>query len=107
MVKHSNFKTCDQSGFCKRNRAYADAAKSASKWQSPYRLDAASIKFNKGILTGTVLKKLEKTKEDVRLPLKITLHESGTARVTIDEERRQKGDIELRHGSKARKGEVQ
>jgi alpha 1,3-glucosidase len=102
MVKRENFKTCDQSGFCKRNRAYADAATSNSKWQSPYILDRGSIKFDKGVLSGTVLKKLP-TNENVRLPLKITFHESGTARVTIDEEKRQKGQIELRHGSKARK----
>lgn len=103
MVKHANFKDCSHSGFCKRNRAYADTALSTSNWRSPYALDPASIKFSKGILTGTVLKRLEQTNENVRLPLKVTFHESGTARVTIDEERRQKGDIELRHGSKARK----
>lgn len=39
----------------------------------------------------------------MRLPVTITFLESGTARVTVDEEKRQKGDIELRHGSKARK----
>lgn len=103
MVKHENFKTCEQSGFCKRNRAYADTALSTSNWNSPYTLDPASIKFNKGVLTGTVLKKLATSDENVRLPLTITFHEAGTARVTVDEERRQKGDIELRHDSKARK----
>ena len=103
MVKHENFKTCDQSGFCKRNRAYADTTLANSKWQSPYALDSSTVKFNKGVLTGTVLKKVVNTNENVRLPLKITFHDSGTARVTVDEERRQKGDIELRHGSKARK----
>ncbi len=50
-----------------------------------------------------VTKKLVNTDTKIRLPLKITFHESGTARVTIDEEKRQKGEIELRHGSKARK----
>jgi len=103
MVKHENFKRCDQSGFCKRNRAYADTALGDSKWTSPYTLDSASIKFSKGVLTGTVLKALDSTKEQVRLPLTITFHETGTARVTIDEEKRQKGAIELRHKSKARK----
>ena len=39
----------------------------------------------------------------VRLPLNITFLQSGLARVTLDEERRRTGDIELRHGSKARK----
>ena len=103
MVKHEGFKTCDQSGFCKRNRAYADTASSNSKWESPYQLDPGSVKFDKGILTGTVLKTIINTNEHVRLPLTVTFHESGTARITIDEEKRQKGEIELRHGSKARK----
>ncbi len=39
----------------------------------------------------------------VQLPLDITFLTSGLARVTLDEERRRLGDIELRHGSKARK----
>ncbi|KAK3707342.1 glucosidase II [Vermiconidia calcicola] len=102
-VKRENFKTCDQSGFCKRNRAYADTALSNSRWQAPYALDPSTVKFDKGVLTGTVLKKIINTNDNLRLPMRITFHESGTARVTIDEERRQKGDIELRHGSKARK----
>ncbi|KAK5164650.1 glucosidase II [Saxophila tyrrhenica] len=102
-VKHENFKTCDQSGFCRRNRAYADTALSNSKWQSPYTLDSSTVKFDKGILTGVVDKKITNTDQTVRLPLKVTFHESGTARVTIDEEKRQKGEIELRHDSKARK----
>ncbi|KAK5111330.1 hypothetical protein LTR62_005170 [Meristemomyces frigidus] len=102
-VKHENFKTCDQSGFCKRNRAYADTASSTSLWQAPYSLDASSVKFEQGILTGTVLKKLINSDETVRLPLTISFYESGTARVTLDEERRQKGDIVLRHDSKAKK----
>src|SRR5947207_5451783 len=100
MVKRENFKTCDQSGFCKRNRQYADAAAS-STWTSPYRLDKPSIRFNDGVLTGTILKQLDH--DLVRLPLTITFLESGVARVTIDEEKRQKAEIFYRHDSKARK----
>lgn len=101
-MKHENFKRCDQSGFCKRNRAFADTASSSSSWSSPYVLDTASISFNKGQLTGTVLKTIA-NEQSVRLPLVITFLESGSARITVDEEKRQKGDIELRHDSKARK----
>jgi alpha 1,3-glucosidase len=50
-----------------------------------------------------VYKKLANTDESVVLPVKISFYESGVARVTIDEEKRQKGQIELRHGSKIRK----
>ncbi|KAF1817541.1 glycoside hydrolase family 31 protein [Eremomyces bilateralis CBS 781.70] len=102
-VKHENFKTCDQSGFCKRNRAYADTAEASSNWDSPYNLDPATISLSNGQLTGTVVKTISRTGDSVRLPLTVTFLESGTARVTIDEEKRQKGDIVLRHGSKARK----
>ncbi|RMY91676.1 hypothetical protein D0862_09681 [Hortaea werneckii] len=102
-VKHENFKTCDQSGFCKRNRAYADTALSDSKWESPYILDQSTVKFDQGILTGIVNKKVINSDAIVRLPLTVAFYESGTARVSIDEERRQKGEIELRHNSKAKK----
>lgn len=102
-MKHENFKTCGQSGFCKRNRAYADTAISTPNWQSPYILDSPSVRFDRGLLTGTVLKKIVNTDEIVKLPLTVAFYESGVARVTIDEERRQKGDIELRHNSNAKK----
>ncbi|KAI9760530.1 MAG: nucleoside diphosphate kinase [Chaenotheca gracillima] len=103
-VKRENFKTCDQSGFCKRNRAYADTASSlGSSFESPYGILPDSITFKDGILQGTILKSIGNGNAAVRLPLTVTFLESGTARVTVDEEKRQKGDIELRHGSVARK----
>src|ERR1700761_73938 len=102
MVKHENFKTCDQSGFCKRNRQFADAASADRSWESPYTLDSSSIKFGSGQLTGIILKSTSEN-EKVRLPVTISFLESGTARITIDEEKRQNGDIVLRHDSKARK----
>jgi alpha 1,3-glucosidase len=102
MVKHENFKTCDQSGFCKRNRQFADSIAADSQWTSPYILDHSSIKFSNGQLQGTILKTVS-TSESVRLPVTISFLETGSARVTIDEEKRQKGEIDLRHNSKARK----
>lgn len=55
-------------------------------------------------MTGTILKTVVgSSAEEVRLPVTITFLESGAARLTVDEEKRQKGDIELRHDSKARK----
>jgi mannosyl-oligosaccharide alpha-1,3-glucosidase len=58
-------------------------------------LESSSIKFKDGQLTGTVLKTVA-SGENVNLPVIISFLESGTARVTIDEEKRQKGDITLR-----------
>lgn len=100
-VKHANFKTCDQSGFCKRNRQFADDV-TANSIVSPYALDPTSITFNNGQLSGVVLKTLADG-DKVSLPLTVTFLESGVARVTLDEEKRAKGQIELRHNSKARK----
>ena len=103
MVKHGDFKRCEQSGFCKRNRALADSmhAKGGPE-SSPYRLDPKSMRLKNGQLEALVLKTVSE-KESVKLPLTISFLDSGVARVTLDEEKRQKGQIELRHGSKARK----
>ena len=102
-MKHENFKTCDQSGFCKRNRAYADNAAATSNWEAPYRIAPESLSWNNGQLQGTILKTINTNGDMVRLPITISFLESGSARVVIDEEKRQKGEIELRHDSKIRK----
>ncbi|KAF4632530.1 hypothetical protein G7Y89_g5593 [Cudoniella acicularis] len=101
-VKHELFKTCDQAGFCKRNRAFADSA-SATGWETPYKIAPESLSWKNGQLQGTILKTINKNGETVRLLITISFLESGSARVTIDEEKRQKGEIDLRHNSKARK----
>lgn len=102
-VKRENFKTCDQSGFCKRNRAIADAAASSNPaGTSAYRLDSSSIEHFDGHIRATILKTVANS-DTVRLPFNVTFYESGVARVTVDEEKRRNGEIELRHGSKARK----
>ncbi|KAJ4293472.1 glucosidase II [Kalmusia sp. IMI 367209] len=103
MVKHENFKTCDQSGFCKRNRQFADTVAATSSWTSPYTLDPATVTFKDGQFSATILKTLNNGEEKVKLPLTVTFLESGVARVTLDEEKRLKGDITLRHDSKIRK----
>ncbi|MCJ1385410.1 hypothetical protein MMC17_008533 [Xylographa soralifera] len=103
MVKHENFKTCDQSGFCKRNRQYADfAAAQGSSWTSPYRIDSPTIQVKEGQVTATILKDIE-GHSSVELPLTITFLRSGSVRIRVDEKKRQAGDIELRHSSQARK----
>jgi mannosyl-oligosaccharide alpha-1,3-glucosidase len=103
MVKHHDFKRCDQSGFCKRNRALADdMTTKGSPASSPYQLESSSIKLRNGQLDGHILKSISAT-EKVKLPLTISFLDRGKARITIDEETRQKKDIELRHGSVARK----
>ncbi|KAK4219231.1 2 subunit alpha glucosidase [Rhypophila decipiens] len=102
-VKEHDFKKCDQSGFCKRNRAFADNALQSNSWQSPYNLLPETKSFKDGQLQATILKTINANGDAVKLPITVSFLESGTARVTIDEEKRQKGEIELRHDSKARK----
>ncbi|KAK4242235.1 2 subunit alpha glucosidase [Achaetomium macrosporum] len=102
-VKEHDFKKCHQSGFCARNRAFADHALASDTWQSPYNILPESGSFKDGQYQAVILKTINDGGETVRLPITVSFLESGTARVTVDEEKRQKGEIELRHDSKARK----
>ena len=79
-----------------------DVSAQGSSWSSPYELDPTSIQFKGGQLLGTIVKTISPD-EKVKLPLTLSFLESGVARVTVDEEKRTNGDIELRHDSKARK----
>lgn len=103
-VKHGDFKTCSQSGFCRRNRAFADDATTAgSRWVSPYELDVSSIIIGKGQMEGTIWKSVDGQEEKIELPLVFSFYELGVARVQIDEAIRQKGNIVLRNDGKVRK----
>ncbi|PFH60093.1 hypothetical protein XA68_11481 [Ophiocordyceps unilateralis] len=103
-VKEHDFKKCHQSGFCRRNRAYADnAAVQHATWSSPYRVDPKSPVLKDGQLHAMVIKTLNPAGETARFPMTLSFLKSGAARVTIDEERRQKGAIELRNKSPVRK----
>lgn len=103
-MKHEGFKTCEQSGFCKRNRAYADnVATLGNSYTSPYTLFSKSLKIDNGHITATLLKYMGEGFQSVELPVKVTFLQSGAARITVDEKKRQQGEIELRHGSQARK----
>ena len=103
-VKHEGFKTCEQSGFCKRNRAYADnVATLGNSWTSPYTLSSKTLKIDNGYITATLLKDLGQGGQSIELPVKITFLQSGAARITVDEKKRRQGEVELRHGSQARK----
>ncbi|KAK0615927.1 glycosyl hydrolases family 31-domain-containing protein [Bombardia bombarda] len=102
-VKEHDFKKCDQSGFCKRNRAFADQVIATSSWQSPYNVQSDSRSFKDGQLHATILKTINDNGDTVRLPITVSFLQSGVARVTVDEEKRQKKEIELRNDSKARK----
>ncbi|KAM0241498.1 hypothetical protein ACHAP5_007537 [Fusarium lateritium] len=103
-VRQNDFKKCHQSGFCKRNRHYADkVSASGPGWASPYNIKPDSILFKDGQLHAAILKTINNHEEPINLPITISFLESGTARFTIDEQTRRNKEIKLRHGSKARK----
>ena len=83
--KASDFKTCTQSGFCRRGRALATRAKdNANTWRSPYSVDAQSISLASGraLLTASVKSALY---PDVKFNLEVHVHEDGVVRVRMDE----------------------
>ncbi|RYO93830.1 hypothetical protein DL766_005084 [Monosporascus sp. MC13-8B] len=103
-VKEHDFKKCHQSGFCKRNRAYADhVLAQGSSWQPPYKILSEKASFKDGQLQADILKTIDEQGATVRLPVTVSFLRSGTARVTIDEQKRKEKSIELRHNSLARK----
>ena len=74
-----------------------------NSWTSPYTLSSKTLKIDNGYITAKLLKSLGEGVESIELPVKIAFLQSGAARLTVDEEKRRKGAIELRHGSQARK----
>ncbi|GAA6001422.1 hypothetical protein JCM10207_006659 [Rhodosporidiobolus poonsookiae] len=80
-VKRHDFKTCQQSGFCSRNRALADRADAAGNlWTSPYSLSDPS--FASGSFSADVSNALF---PNIRFSLEVRLHDNGLARVIMDE----------------------
>ncbi|GAA5895979.1 hypothetical protein JCM6882_005578 [Rhodosporidiobolus microsporus] len=80
-VKRHDFKTCQQSGFCRRNRAFADrATENGASWTSPYEVVDPS--FSQGRFTAGVANALF---PNIKFSLEVRLHEDGVARVIMDE----------------------
>lgn len=83
--KAHDFKTCEQSGFCRRGRALAARAKEAkSSWASPYSVDASSINIspNQAVFTADVKSSLY---PEINFGLEIRVQDDGVARVRMDE----------------------
>ncbi|KAG2205709.1 hypothetical protein INT47_008066 [Mucor saturninus] len=75
-MKFEDFKKCDQSGFCRRNRAYADDAAS-----SPYALVKDSIHTQEDRIHADILN----TETNIVLTLQVHVLKDNTARVRINE----------------------
>jgi len=92
-VKKEDFKRCDQSGFCTRQRAYADLVdKTNTHNASPYKIVPNSIEFNKkeGIISAKVLKTASNTlPESIPMEyyfnLQLYLLKNGSVRMKFQE----------------------
>ncbi|KAF8963588.1 alpha glucosidase [Flammula alnicola] len=83
--KAHDFKTCSQSGFCRRGRALSARAKEAkSSWVSPYSVDPTSINIsaNEAVFTASVKSSLY---PDINFGLEVRIQEDGVTRVRMDE----------------------
>lgn len=78
-VKRHDFKTCDQSGFCKRNRAFADRSQHDG-WQSPYTISSPT--FAGGKFSAQIANEVYPS---VKFKLDVTFQSDGVARVQMDE----------------------
>ncbi|KAI7830303.1 glycosyl hydrolases family 31-domain-containing protein [Gamsiella multidivaricata] len=86
-VKREDFKTCAQSGFCARNRAYAELAKETPNWISPFQMNPSSLRLKDGILTGDLIDTQEEKQPSPRPGLAFELHllDNDAVRVRITE----------------------
>ncbi|KAM0750382.1 hypothetical protein T439DRAFT_326351 [Meredithblackwellia eburnea MCA 4105] len=82
-VKRHDFKTCQQSGFCARNRALADrASQHVASWKSPYSLDSPAFNPADNHFTAHVSNQLF---PGIHFSLQISFQKDGVARIKMDE----------------------
>lgn len=85
----NDLKKRHQSDFCKRNRDYGTAASAqGSAWIPAYSIKPGTVFSKDGQLSAVIHKTINDQKATVNLPVTVSFLESGTARVTIDEEKR-------------------
>lgn len=83
--KAHDFKTCSQSGFCRRGRSLSSRAKEAkSSWKSPYSVDPASISVSADQATFKAAVK-SSLYPLVNFGLELRVHDDGVVRVRMDE----------------------
>jgi alpha 1,3-glucosidase len=83
--KSQDFKTCSQSGFCRRGRALAARAKEAKdSWKSPYSVLADSVTVNPTDATFTA-RVQSSLYPDIKFGLELRVHKDGVVRVRMDE----------------------
>ncbi|KIK77874.1 glycoside hydrolase family 31 protein [Paxillus rubicundulus Ve08.2h10] len=83
--KANDFKTCSQSGFCRRGRALsARALAASSSWQSPYSIDPSSLLLDphEASFTAAIKSSLYPS---AKFELDVRVHDDGVIRVRMDE----------------------
>lgn len=86
-VKHELFKTCDQNGFCHRNRALRNyVMNNGHQFSSPYVMDTDSLQITNNTLKGNIFKNVN-TSKSVKLPFIIEILQHDSFRIRIDEDR--------------------
>ncbi|KAA1470514.1 alpha-glucosidase [Dentipellis sp. KUC8613] len=84
-VKSHDFKTCAQSGFCRRGRALAERAQATGEaWRSPYSVDGTSVVVapHEAAFTASVKSSLY---PDINFGLDVRVQDDGVVRVRMDE----------------------
>ncbi|KAG1774092.1 glycoside hydrolase family 31 protein [Suillus placidus] len=85
--KPSDFKTCSQSGFCRRGRALAARAQeSPSSWHSPYSIEPPEFLALAPRQQGFTTSVYSSIHPNVKFVLDVIIHEEGIVRVRMDEE---------------------
>ncbi|KAG2339617.1 hypothetical protein BDR05DRAFT_1003280 [Suillus weaverae] len=85
--KPSDFKTCSQSGFCRRERALAARAQeSPSSWHSPYSITPPEFLLLSPHQPGFTTSVHSSINPNVKFVLDVIIHEEGIVRVRMDEE---------------------
>ncbi|CAG8642958.1 19024_t:CDS:10, partial [Racocetra persica] len=82
-VKRQDFKICEQSSFCKRNRAYADRLTANHSLVSPYSVIQGSIIIKDGIISGDLIN----SENNILFIFELYLLDIGAARVRINEKK--------------------
>lgn len=86
-VKEYLFKTCSQSGFCTRNRHFANEVTTTDDYKSPYHINPETIELKDGVISGIVHKTLSQLSREVEFVFDISLVE-GNFRFRLDEPRK-------------------
>ena len=82
--KSQDFKTCAQSGFCRRGRALSSRAAENPSWSSPYSVDASSVALSSDQASFSAAVK-SSIYPDVKFSLDVRIHDDGVVRVRMDE----------------------